>query len=682
VDRRVALRADLVAAHASFHALLDALTDADLRRPSRNPGWTNGEVLWHMVFGFVILAALAPLVRFWGRLPRRYAKRIARVLNGVLLFTLVPVVATLAGGVVATYRTNLATTSRLLPPFDDRSGPLFAGGVMLSCLAIIAPVWSRRMHLPPFLPHLKGLRLAEITTTDEGVTLHLYATRRTAPCPSCRRRSRRVHSRYDRTIVDLPWGGTTIRLRLRVRRFVCQVAPCPQRIFAEQVPHLVDRYGRRTHRLRAALQQIGLALGGAAGARLAVALGLPVGRTALLGLIRAAPLPDSEPPEIVGVDEFAWRRGQRFGTIIVDLEHRRPIDLLPDRDADHVAAWLQRHPGITTVARDRSGLYADAAARGAPAAQQVVDRWHLLHNLGDALEQFLLHKRAVLREAAGALTKAPGEVPAAELPALPWQQRAEEAGRQRHAAQLAHYEAIHRLHEAGADIAHIARTVGVSRETAYRYLRLPGPPARMRLPARRAALDPYLPYLERRWAEGCRNGKRLWREIREQGFARSYSSVARVVARLRRAERASQPTGATRRTAARPPTPRQVAMLCLRHPQKRTPAQRAYLGHLQQADEAVASAYTLTQDFAAMLRERRGERLDAWLAEAEACPVPALRRFATGLRGDLDAVRAGLSEPWSNGPTEGYVHKRKLLKRQGYGRAGFDLLRQRVLCAA
>jgi transposase len=399
----------------------------------------------------------------------------------------------------------------------------------------------------------------------------------------------------------------------------------------------------RTHRLRDALQQIGLALGGAAGARLATTLRLPAGRTTLLGLIRAAPLSPSEQPRAVGVDEFAWRRGRRFGTIIVDLERRRPLDLLPDRDADHVATWLQQHPGSTTVARDRSGLYADTAARGAPAAQQVVDRWHLLHHLGEALEQFLLHKRAVLRDAAEALAGIPAKASAspspAELPVLPWQQRAEEAGRQRHAAQLARYEAIHQLHTAGADIAHIARTVGVSRETVYRYLRLPGPPARMRLPARRAALDPYRPYLEQRWAEGCRNGKRLWREIRAQGFTHSSSGVARFVARLRRAERAGQPVATTRRAARRPPTPRQVAMLCLRRPEKRTPAQQAYLDQLRQADEALATADTLTQDFATMLRERDGERLDAWLAAAEASPVPALRRFATGLRGDLDAVR-------------------------------------------
>ena len=482
------------------------------------------------------------------------------------------------------------------------------------------------MRLPPFLPHLKGLRLAEIAASDEDVTLHLYATRRTAPCSSCQHRSHRVHSRYHRTIADLPWSGTPVRLRLRVRRFFCRDATCPQRIFAERLPQLVDRYARRVHRLHNALQRIGLALGGATGARLSVTRRLPAGRTTLLGLLRAAPLPPVGQPSAVGVDEFAWRRGRRFGTVIIDLEHRRPLDLLPDRDADQAAAWLQQHPQIATIARDRSELYADAATRGAPAAQQVVDRWHLLHNLGEALEQFLLHKRTVLRDAAGALAATEPtpstDPPPAELPPLPWQQRAVEAVRQRHAAQLARYEAIHQLHAAGTDIAHIARTVGVSRETVYRYLRLPDPPAPMRLLARRAALNPYLPYLERRWAEGCRNGKRLWREIREQGFTRSYSAVARFVARFRRVERTANQS--TR------PGERQHD----RRPRARLP-----------------------------------------------CSAPALRRFATGLRADLEAVRAGLTEIWSNGPTEGFVHQRKLRKRQGYGRAGFDLLRQRLLFA-
>jgi transposase len=541
------------------------------------------------------------------------------------------------------------------------------------------------------LPHLKGLRLDEITVADDRITIVAATVRRRARCPLCGRFSRRVHSRYWRSVADQPWGGRPVTIRLQARRFRCANAACARRIFAERLPDLAPVAARRTPPLRAALERIGFATGARPGARLAAVLGMPLSARALLRLLHAAPLPAYPAPRVLGVDEFAWRRGHRLGTILVDLERGRPVDLLADRDADSVVAWLRRHPGIQVIARDRSGLYADAARRGAPAAQQVADRWHLLDNLGDALEQFLLHKRAVLREAAALADVArgasadTGPAPAAPaaLPPLPWQERAAEAGRQRHAAQLARYEAIRRLRAAGADIAHIARAVGVSRETVYRYLRLPGPPARMRLPVRRAVLDPYLPYLERRWAEGCRNGMRLWREIRALGFAHAYSTVARFAAGLRRAEGAGQPAAATGQAAApQPPTARQVARLFLWRPSQGTAERQAYLERVRQADEAVATAYTLTQDFATMLRERLGARLDGWLAEALASAVPALRRFALGLQADLEAVRAGLTEPWSTGPVEGQITKLKLLKRQGYGRAGFTLLRQRVLRAA
>jgi transposase len=534
------------------------------------------------------------------------------------------------------------------------------------------------------LPHLKGLRLDDITVTDDRVTITAATTRRRARCPLCHRYSTRVHSRYRRTVADQPWGGRAVAIRLQARRFRCANAACARRIFVERLPDLAPVAARRTPPLRAALERIGFATGARPGARLASTLGMPVGARTLLRLLHAAPVPASPTPRVLGIDEFAWRRGRQFGTILVDLERRRPIDLLADRDADSVAAWLRRHPGIQIIARDRSALYADAARRGAPEARQVVDRWHLLDNLRDTLEQFLLHKRAVLRDAAAALAAGehpPGPVPVPTAPpAQPWQQRAAEAGRQRHAAQLVRYEAIRRLRAAGSDIAHIARTVGVSRETVYHYLRLPGPPERVRMPERGTALTPYRPYLLRRWQEGCRNGRRLWREIHARGFAASYATVARFVAQLRRAERAGQPAAsAARQVEAQPPTARQVAGLFVQHPDRRAAWQQAYLAHLQQADDAVATAYALTQDFATMLRERRGASLDGWLASASAGGIPELRRFALGLQGDLDAVRAGLTEPWSTGPVEGQITRLKLLKRQGYGRAGFALLRRRVL---
>jgi transposase len=239
------------------------------------------------------------------------------------------------------------------------------------------------------------------------------------------------------------------------------------------------------------------------------------------------------------------------------------------------------------------------------------------------------------------------------------------------------------LHAAGADVADIARRVGVSRRTVYRYRDLGEPPEPPRPRRSRRLLTPYEPYLLRRWQEGCHNGMRLYREIREQGYAFGASNVMRFVAQLRRDEAAGQPAGASRHAAAaQAPTARQVAGLFLRRPTDLDPEQQAHLDRLQKAHVAVATAYRLTQTFAAMVRERDGEQLDDWLAEAEGGDVAALRRFAKGLRKDLAAVRAGLTARWSNGPTEGFVHKLKLVKRQAYGRAGFAVLRQRVVRAA
>jgi transposase len=196
-------------------------------------------------------------------------------------------------------------------------------------------------------------------------------------------------------------------------------------------------------------------------------------------------------------------------------------------------------------------------------------------------------------------------------------------------------------------------------------------------------LTPYEPDLLRRWGAGCHNGMRRYREIREQGYAYGASNVLRFVAQLRRDDAAGRPAGTgARAKAARVPAARRVAGLFLRRPANLHPEQQAYLDRLHQADAAVATAYRLTQEFAMLVRERGGDRLDAWLAEADACAVPALQRFATGLRADVEAVRAGLTEVWSNGPTEGFVNKLKAVKRQTYGRAGYTVLRQRIRLAA
>jgi transposase len=519
----------------------------------------------------------------------------------------------------------------------------------------------------------------------EIVTLHLAASARFARCPLCTRRSKRVQSIYHRTVADVPIAGRQLRLRLRVRRFRCGARRCPRAIFAERFPQLVAAYGRRSWGQRAALEAIGFALGGSAGARLASRLGSPVGRATLLRMLRAADVPTHPAPRVLGVDDWAFRKGHRYGTILVDLERRHVADLLEDRKAETVASWLSQHSGVEVVSRDRASAYAEAATKGAPQAVQVVDRWHLIQNLVEALERCLLRSRPALKQAAGVGDSILGLLPPpSETTLVPWQQRAEAASQQKHASKVEWYGQMRTLRDAGFTVLDIAQMVGATRPTVYRYLALGGPPKRQR-PRRSThrVLAPYETYLIQRWADGCRNRSRLFREIRLQGYQHSARTVSLFLKRLSDQEPPSVPEAAPRRpVTTRVPSARSVACLLIWRKDRLADEDRAYLQRLCDQEPTVARAYELAQEFVTMARERTGQGFDAWLTRATTSEIPELDRFARGLTDDRAAVEAGLCQEWSNGQTEGQVNKLKLLKRQMYGRANFDLLRRRVLQAA
>jgi transposase len=528
-----------------------------------------------------------------------------------------------------------------------------------------------------------------------AITLTLRSRQRTMRCPSCERRASRVHSRYERSLAELPWGEHAVMLRLRVRRLFCDNPRCERRIFTERLPGIAAPWSRKTARLATRLTTLGLALGGAAGARLSRVLRVPTTRNTLLRLIRAAPLPVAVTPSVLGVDDWALCKRHSYGTLLVDLERRRPVALLPDREAGTLAAWLREHLGVKLVARDRSGAYADGIRRGAPEAVQVVDRFHLLQNLAEALETTFTAHAASLRAVDQARHQAvitDGVLVPVAPPRSPVQ--ALSLAAERRERRMARYRQVWSLHREGWSGHAIARHLGLGRSTVVRYLRHEVFPERKgRSDVGRSLLDPWKPFLLKRWNAGQRNGRRLFRELQGRDYRGSYATLARYTQRLRLAQEgaAPQPPRSSRRQPIlpsvidrpeRPLTPRAAAWLALRRPERRSAGEAERLARLCRRDASLAEAVDLAEEFAGLIRARQPERLGPWLARARDGRLPPFRGFAKRLGADEAAVRAAAMLPWSTGQVEGQINRLKTIKRQMYGRAKLDLLSRRFLLAA
>lgn len=543
--------------------------------------------------------------------------------------------------------------------------------------------------MPTILPDPAHVQLDLLSSEGDTVLLLLSSKTAAADCPLCTRPSRRIHSHYVRTLADLPWNGTPVRLRLTMRRFFCENAGCPRRIFAEQLPVVAARYARRTRRLSEAVELIGLIAGGEAGARLLVGLAMAMSPDTVLRAVRAVPLPEYETPRVLGVDDFAFRRGKRYGTVLVDLERHCRIDVLPDRTAEALRQWLSEHPGVEIISRDRGGAYAEGARQGAPDAVQVADRFHVLGNLREAVERLLQRHHRCLRAIPAA---SPGPDPSAqpneEQEEVRPPTRARRESEERRSRRHARYEEVMRRHNGGWSSRAIARETGLSRHTVQRFIRAEGFPERAPRRPRPGIVTPYEPYLRGRWNAGCQNAQQLWREIQEQGFSGSCSHVRHVLAPWR-----SVPSRPGKKNPAIPPpppapppaaslSPRQASWLLFRERAELDADALRQVDHiLAHCPDAVAVG-PLVQDFRRLVREFDGKGLPDWLDAVERADVAELVAFAAGIRRDRAAIDAMLSVTWSNGQVEGNVNRLKLIKRSMYGRAGFDLLRQRVLYAA
>jgi transposase len=532
-------------------------------------------------------------------------------------------------------------------------------------------------HSQSLLPNPRILLIDRIERDANRFRLTVHVEQEPS-CPRCGEVSRSRHSSYSRRLQDLPWQGVAVELWASAGRFRCRNSSCPRKIFCERLPQVARAYGRQTERVAEIVRLIGYVAGGLPGQRLLARLAIAVSDDTVVRRVWEKP-PEAvsvTPIRHLGVDDWAWRKGQVYGTILVDLDLHRVIDLLPERTAESFAAWLKQHPQIVTVARDRGGLYAQGAACGAPQAQQVADRFHLLVNLSATMER-------VLEERSRQLILPPAEEPAAQAPQaeaaelsqdcpppVPPQITPAQLRRQR---RLERYQQVVALFHSGHSQAAISRTLGIGKKTVRRWLRRGEFPERK--PSHRPApkVSQFAKYLQQRWHEGCHNASRLYREIRQQGYLGKGVMVARFVAAWRKTGKATSPK------TPKQISPRQAALLVTRPADQLKDKQKQLLDRIARHCPTIIELRKLSLGFRAALVADDSNQLRGWIDEARHSEFGPVVRFAYGLHKDLSAVAAAVDTSWSSGQVEGQINRLKTIKRQMYGRAGFELLRARVL---
>lgn len=479
-------------------------------------------------------------------------------------------------------------------------------------------------------------------------------------CPSCGAVSRRIHSRYRRRVNDLPLSGRNVQLLVIARRFRCDAVLCGRQIFAERFADgALAPSARRTARLDGIIHHLGLALGGRPAACFAKRLMLPVSNDTLLRVVRRRARLPSDPLKVIGIDDWAWRRNYRYGSIICDLEQRRIVRLLADREPATAQAWLADHPTIAIIARDRGGGYGEAAAKALPNAVQVADRWHLMENASGAFLDAVRKSMRNIRTVIGATTINPELLTCAE--------------RIQYAGYLHREEtnaAILAMAKDGVPIKQIVRRTGHSRKLVRQVVRGERSDV-FRL--RQSSLDGYLPLLDAQWDADCRNAAELWRRLKVQGFRGSLRVVGEWATRRRRAEQADASS------IQRIPSARLIARLMTTGRDTLAKTETVMIAAIEGGVPALVRARELIAAFHAMIRRKAEAELSPWIERGRESLVAS---FVSGVVKDEAAVRAAIALPWSNGQTEGQITKLKLVKRQMYGRAKIDLLQARLIGAA
>lgn len=529
-----------------------------------------------------------------------------------------------------------------------------------------------------------GLEVAETSVADAVLTIHIVAMAKSSTCPLCAHAATRVRSYYTRLVADVPCGGRQVQLILHVRKFRCETADCPRHVFTERLVPFLEPWARTTTRLSKTIEAIGLATCGELGARFAPHLGIATSPTTILRRTMALPTALPKQVSLLGIDDWSFRRGRKFGTILVDLATHKTIDLLPDRTTETAAAWMQAHPEIDIVSRDRGGDYAAAARKGAPQAQQVADRFHLAKNLTEIAEVVLARIRPEIRQAVqseeGPLSQGDDGNSADWRPKTEADER--QAGLARQAERCDRYQQMMQWYEQGLSTRDIARRLRVTTRSIQRWLKEGIPHGKPRS-KRTSCFDPYADAAIALWQNGALSSLQIWHALQTQGFKGSYNTVHRFIETL--PEYIKRRMGNGELSKALPDHPlqnfqaREAVWLFVRDPCDLEKKEQEELTAICQASPTAETLYGLAQEFMQMIRHLKGERLDEWLNCVRASQIPEFQSLVKSIKQDKAAVLAGLTLQHNNGVVEGKVNKLKLIKRMMFGRAGFALLRQRVL---
>jgi transposase len=513
-----------------------------------------------------------------------------------------------------------------------------------------------------------------ISVNQESEEVHIYVESKQTNClcPNCGLVSLKVHSYYSRVFKDLPAFGNKVRLFLRARKFYCLEEHCQVKVFTERFADYFSPYKRRTVRFDKVCLKLVLESSGKAAERIALDLGIDISDTSLLRLISEAPEPNISTPHALGVDDWAYKKGHRYGTVLVNLENRKIIDILYDREATTLEKWLKSHAGVAVISRDRYGKYIQGATNGAPAAIQVADRWHLLKNLGEATTKVMLREYSRLNQVFRKEETQASEEAIVRDQHIPHSSDTE-IRRQR-------FLELKELQAKGHSIKAMARHLKMHRQTIKKYIDMDTLPRKLYKDEN--MVESYFPYIKERLVkEPAVYIKTLWTELQEQGYKGAYSTFADALLYygIRIGKKATHKKGPMHHGSFFKPS--KAAVLFLMAENKLTEVDRCLIKKICTASNQLSATLSLIRSFRYMMINKQGTRLKKWIKLAQGAGIKEIASFATGLLTDYSSIENSISLQWSNGPLEGNVNKLKTIKRQMYGRASFELLKKRLLLA-